>query len=455
MGLIKCPDCGNMVSERAEACPSCGCPVSAFMPDFFQLTSDLLAFHLLKCADREDLIPANDCLLNDLRERLSTGFPVTFIGSGNFEEQLSNIADKRFSFPYVFVTANFRYIIDYMKFPLARKDGRIYQRYYDEDILPCNYAPVIEIFSDDPEQTDEIAEKLTAAFKEIKTYSVPFGGAENDSLQFTGEIGQISDAKLLIDSIETKLIRKTITLKQSQWACLRGKETSIKYNAMKPLRELQLAQFCLYFAAMKDECDRELELYDFIFNSTRTGVPYQSADYKTLKNLVISGQTFESDLVDKVFPKTSLIYHALPNDLLSRTHVSAIQEKVSGLLDSYESSWKTVCDSYDLPGELDVPDWDYSGLSNNMRSTDGLGYLIDSLVEDHTRKIKDIIEDYKELLAYEGQAGRIESDQRFDDFMDMLSERSERRRTFVKGVLQTAAGVALGNKISDKIKKKD
>ena len=29
MGLIQCPDCGNMVSDRAAACPSCGCPAEA------------------------------------------------------------------------------------------------------------------------------------------------------------------------------------------------------------------------------------------------------------------------------------------------------------------------------------------------------------------------------------------------------------------------------------------
>lgn len=27
--LLKCPDCGHMVSSRAEACPECGCPVAA------------------------------------------------------------------------------------------------------------------------------------------------------------------------------------------------------------------------------------------------------------------------------------------------------------------------------------------------------------------------------------------------------------------------------------------
>ena len=26
MGLVKCPDCEKMVSERVEACLFCGCP---------------------------------------------------------------------------------------------------------------------------------------------------------------------------------------------------------------------------------------------------------------------------------------------------------------------------------------------------------------------------------------------------------------------------------------------
>lgn len=59
MGLLKCPDCGNMVSERAEKCPSCGCPVSAFKPDFMVLSSALIGYHLLKCMD----------MLHERRER--------------------------------------------------------------------------------------------------------------------------------------------------------------------------------------------------------------------------------------------------------------------------------------------------------------------------------------------------------------------------------------------------
>ena len=29
MALIKCPECGNEVSDRAASCPRCGCPISS------------------------------------------------------------------------------------------------------------------------------------------------------------------------------------------------------------------------------------------------------------------------------------------------------------------------------------------------------------------------------------------------------------------------------------------
>ena len=30
MALVKCPDCGKMVSPRATSCPVCGCPAEFF-----------------------------------------------------------------------------------------------------------------------------------------------------------------------------------------------------------------------------------------------------------------------------------------------------------------------------------------------------------------------------------------------------------------------------------------
>ena len=32
MALIKCPECGREVSDRADSCPNCGCPVKKTSP---------------------------------------------------------------------------------------------------------------------------------------------------------------------------------------------------------------------------------------------------------------------------------------------------------------------------------------------------------------------------------------------------------------------------------------
>ncbi len=32
MALIKCPECGKDISDKAKACPNCGCPISSISP---------------------------------------------------------------------------------------------------------------------------------------------------------------------------------------------------------------------------------------------------------------------------------------------------------------------------------------------------------------------------------------------------------------------------------------
>ena len=42
MALIKCSECGHEVSDKASACPNCGCPASEFVSSIIQeLDSDL------------------------------------------------------------------------------------------------------------------------------------------------------------------------------------------------------------------------------------------------------------------------------------------------------------------------------------------------------------------------------------------------------------------------------
>lgn len=51
MALIKCPECGNRISDKAESCPYCGCPRQYFFDspkpssfDYGQLKNALIMF---------------------------------------------------------------------------------------------------------------------------------------------------------------------------------------------------------------------------------------------------------------------------------------------------------------------------------------------------------------------------------------------------------------------------
>ena len=110
MGLIKCPDCGNMVSDRAAFCPSCGCPGDVIREEYDKendpqrLTYIFLMFNLLKCADRKDLVLANDCFMNELKKRFDVGYPVAFIGRDNFSNTGSSPSRGATGLPISFTT---------------------------------------------------------------------------------------------------------------------------------------------------------------------------------------------------------------------------------------------------------------------------------------------------------------------------------------------------------------
>lgn len=46
MALIKCPECGKEVSDKAKTCPNCGCPIDRFLDKRDFQTYTLIAYLL-------------------------------------------------------------------------------------------------------------------------------------------------------------------------------------------------------------------------------------------------------------------------------------------------------------------------------------------------------------------------------------------------------------------------
>ncbi|WP_297979720.1 hypothetical protein [uncultured Methanobrevibacter sp.] len=46
MALVKCPDCGKMISSRAKQCPDCGCPAEFFVKEDINKKENKVIFHI-------------------------------------------------------------------------------------------------------------------------------------------------------------------------------------------------------------------------------------------------------------------------------------------------------------------------------------------------------------------------------------------------------------------------
>ena len=536
MGLVKCPDCGNMVSERASACPSCGCPADAFgsasteslnsvgtvqtlelkpvsvevstgktsiiddkfrrsdgtlddthnvfspnykksdvsiigdefrksdgtlddthnvfspnykkpeNPDCNAQIASFIAYAMYRSCDRRDLMLANNIVLDYLKNNLSTGRPITF-----FSIEQSDIVEKtvnkfEFSFPYVMVTTSFRYFTDYRKFTLTKSDGRSYSRYYDQKTLPSQYAPRIEVISDVEAEVIEITEKIKELFNEPKYFSVPFLGVKEETFSFPCELETVLNERDIYNGGKTIFLQKTVVFKFAQWASFIDDEVNPTPNdSMRFFRKLQYAQFCLLYSGMKDTCDSQLTLYEwlYLYVSKMRGVfgPAQTNEYKILKNRIQTGQPFDADLVDKAFPNISLIYHELPNDIGNRVSVDEIRKNVYRILDQYKINWEKTCAEINLPN-----DFVFYGKTLSVRDNDGMLYVLGALEKNMMRSFDDVFEEMKAKVVEMYMEEQREAQGSY--YEPEPSQSYGGGSSFLGDVLKTATGVALGNKIS-------
>ncbi len=512
MGLIKCPDCGNMVSERAAACPSCGCPADAFsnssteMPDTIEVVKKIeikpntnsiiddrfrrsdgtlddthnvfspnyrknnnsnnvfspnykkaaetdhddqigsfIAYSMFKAIDRQDLMLANETIIKYLQGNLSINRPITYFSLENCSIA-GKVHNHEFTFPYIIVTANFRYYLDYRRFTLTRADGRSYSRYFDQKTLPSEYAPKIEVISDNESEVLEIIDKIKGLFKEPKSFYVPFLGGNDESLSFSCEIESVEKTGDIYSGGKTIFLHKTVVFKRSPWASYIDDEANpTKNESMRFFRKVQYTQFCLLYSQMKDNCDSQLTLYErlYLYVSMFRGAfgPAQTDEYKILRNRVQAGQPFDADLIDKAFPTISLIYHELPNDINNKTPVSKVKEMVYEKLDQYKAKWEKACVEINLPNDFDM-----YGKIVCCRDNDGLSFILECLDKNVTRSMDDILEEIKARVT---SMYMEEQRQAQNSYYEPEPQYSGSGTSILGSVLQTAAGVALGNKMSE------
>ena len=60
MALIKCPECGKEISDKAESCPNCGCPASEILSKKNDRDTEVLINEFQKAIKESHLMNPND-----------------------------------------------------------------------------------------------------------------------------------------------------------------------------------------------------------------------------------------------------------------------------------------------------------------------------------------------------------------------------------------------------------
>ena len=84
MALIKCPECGKEISDKASACPNCGCPASA-MNATGAISSDAEKYGIVVCRKCGYSIPSNHKYCDNCGELLDRNLNIIRDDSGEFD----------------------------------------------------------------------------------------------------------------------------------------------------------------------------------------------------------------------------------------------------------------------------------------------------------------------------------------------------------------------------------
>lgn len=85
MALVNCPECGNRISSKANACPQCGCPISNLEKEELAITNN-------SSSTNEQIIPFPSTFPSDLRigqQITNWSFDAAF--EGIYDQQVNTI----------------------------------------------------------------------------------------------------------------------------------------------------------------------------------------------------------------------------------------------------------------------------------------------------------------------------------------------------------------------------
>ncbi|MBQ9303241.1 zinc ribbon domain-containing protein [Butyrivibrio sp.] len=320
MGLVKCPDCGKMVSSRAINCPDCGCPAEFFAHEESndesvgsseskqvigidesdiepivskQLEKTLVENKKVKARSAVDIKrdvhsslkkalrmtkdyagieKTNVAFILDLEKRLNCDYHITYISSSNVEEKISSIINGNYEYPYVIVSADFQFNYGQHKYKFKNLEGISNKLYFDDKKWSSEYAPTLEIISSNVEDINGILEKVKEAYKESITLDIPILDGKLIEIGVKYETNE--EPRHITGNDDDGVWTAIVKFSKSKYVALMDKD-NIKTSYL-PRERYRKVQTALYYAELykkKSDFIADASLYKILIEEFATQKP--------------------------------------------------------------------------------------------------------------------------------------------------------------------------------------
>ena len=384
-----------------------------------------------------------DTIVEDIRRRVADKLNIPVYGGSTYMEWFRLYNVKELKLPNILVTAKPSFTFGRRNYTVIDANGNERIRPCIKDILPLEYQFVVGILAQTEKETEEFKNALIDAYSDtIKIdISVPELNGETIMLKMQYNSANPIALQTLNDSLFGNIYKALLCFNNSSLVYCTKKYTKEDIEDNQRL-QLRLLQQALYMLECSEKIKYSYHILDRDYKALITKKNsifgfLRNEEYKKLKMQFDTGASIDRELFNSVLKDITQFFPSLYDRMLAGWKYEQISEYIQGYFHFFEERHKSICDLLNIPMK-------FMFLSHPApRSKDTLRACIDLMdLPDYSLK--------QALLDFRNYEAERQAQQDAEDAARREARQANGEPSLLGGVLKTAAGVAIGNKISNR-----
>lgn len=411
------------------------------------------------CGDRVINV-YTDAVRENVNQWLGLESIASVYGGSTYSAFLRDYDAKTIRFPSVIFRARANFSFNITTFAVY-SEGMQRICYCGPEYYPLDYGFDMVILSPVSDEAERLCREALDFFSLARGIELPSAVIPGCSTLLNIELksGNPVERSLIDhDSLGT-VYKRVISFKQfpNVYPIVDYSGEEVKYNQRLQFRLVQQAQFALLASVMaKNDAIGSLEndYRPLVMGTAPSFQPFKSAEYKAVKSAMAAGMYIYRDKFNAAFPKIIKVYPMMYDRMQAGCTVDEMRDEIMRISAEYEARWKNLCDMLDIPLKFMIEV--RPSIANNPRDNACLMNYINKMNQSTTFIDAAVKACESEIVSKELEAQRedqlreLEAEEKAEYYSSQPSDAGGggRGESFLGSVVKTAAGVYIGNKIS-------